>query len=112
WHGLYRTLPVEYSNDLGANYALFVNLLDATDDSGRKLKVESSRQGRNRKWKIYIDNASDAVRTIHLHYRVTNGLRFLEDHDELYWDVTGEGWDYPLEDVSAEVFLPTGAGGI
>jgi hypothetical protein len=112
WHGLYRSIPIEYVTPQGLNYTLFVKLESATDSSGQTLKVESSHEGRYLKWKIYVDDATDAVRTIHLHYRVSNGVRFFEDHDELYWDVTGEEWDVPLEDVSAEILLPTGVTGV
>lgn len=112
WHGLYRTIPVEYVTPQGFNYTLFVKLEDATDATGRALKVESSRERHYLKWKIYVDDATDAMRTITLHYRVTIGLKFFEDHDELYWNVTGDEWDVPIENASAEIFLPKGATGV
>ena len=112
WHGLYRSIPIEYVTPQGFNYTLFVKLESATDASGRALKVESSRERHYLKWKIYVDDATDAVRTITLHYRVTNGLKFFEDHDELYWNVTGDEWDVPIENASAEILLPSGVTGI
>ncbi len=45
WHGLYRTIPVEYVTPQGFNYSLFVKLKSATDAAGQPLKVESSRAG-------------------------------------------------------------------
>jgi uncharacterized membrane protein YgcG len=112
WHGLYRTIPVEYVTPQGFNYSLFVKLESATDAAGQRLKVESSRERHYVKWKVYVDNATDAVRIITLHYRVSNGLKFFEDHDELYWNVTGDEWDVPIENASAQIFLPTGATGV
>ncbi|MGA7792025.1 MAG: DUF2207 domain-containing protein [Candidatus Acidiferrales bacterium] len=112
WHGLYRTIPVEYVTPQGFNYTLFVKLDSATDAAGQSLKVESSRQGHYLKWKIYVDDATDAERTIHLHYVVRNGLKFFEDHDELYWNVTGDEWDEPLGDASAQILLPQGVTGV
>jgi uncharacterized membrane protein YgcG len=112
WHGLYRTIPVEYVTPQGFNYSLFVKLESAKDDLGRTLKVETSRQGHYLKWKIYVDDATDVVRTITLDYRVKNGLKFFEDHDELYWNVTGDEWDVPVEDASAHISLPQGVTGI
>ena len=96
----------------GFNYTLFVKLEGATDAAGQPLKVESSRERHYLKWKIYVDDATDAVRTITLHYRVTNGLKFFEDHDELYWNVTGDEWDVPVENASAQILLPPGVTGI
>ena len=112
WHGLYRTIPVEYVTPQGFNYSLFVKLEDATDDAGQPLKVESSRQGHYLKWKIYVDDATDVDRTIHLRYKVSNGLKFFEDHDELYWNVTGDEWDVPVHDASAQILLPPGVTGV
>jgi uncharacterized membrane protein YgcG len=112
WHGLNRSIPVEYVTPQGFNYSLFVRLESAKDDRGEPLKVETSRQGRYLKWKIYVNDATDAVRTITLNYRVKNGLKFFEDHDELYWNVTGDESDVPIEDASAHILLPQGATGI
>ena len=112
WHGLYRTIPVEYVTPQGFNYSLFVKFDGATDAAGQSLKVESSREGHYLKWKIYIDDATDVERTIHLHYQVRNGLKFFEDHDELYWNVTGDEWDVPVGNASAQILLPPGVTGV
>jgi hypothetical protein len=112
WHGLYRTIPIEYVTPQGFNYSLFVKLVGVTDAAGQSLKVETSRQGHYLKWKIYIDDATDAERTIRVHYRVRNGLKFFEDHDELYWNVTGDEWDVPVSDASAQIMLPPGVTGV
>ncbi len=47
-----------------------------------------------------------------LHYRARNGLRFFEDHDELYWNVTGDEWDVPIEAAIARIDLPAKASGV
>jgi uncharacterized membrane protein len=112
WHGLYRTIPVEYVSPQGFNFSLFVKFEGATDAAGQSLKVESSRVGPNLKWKIYIDDAVDVERTIHLHYLVRNALKFSEEHDELYWNVTGDQWDVPIADASAQILLPAGVTGV
>ncbi len=112
WHGIYRTIPIEYSTAQGLNYTLFLSDVIATDDSGNRLKLEISRQGPNEQFKIYIPDAVNATRTVVLHYHVLDGLRFFPDHDELYWNVTGNSWDVPLQAASAEIDLPAGATGI
>src|SRR4029077_20533667 len=42
WHGLYRTIPVEYVTPQGLNYSLFLDVKRVTDASGRALKYETS----------------------------------------------------------------------
>jgi uncharacterized membrane protein YgcG len=41
-------------------------------------------------------------------YRTDRQLGFFADHDELYWNVTGNGWDFPIDAVEARVHLPGG----
>jgi hypothetical protein len=43
---------------------------------------------------------------------VQNALKFFEDHDELYWNVTGDEWDVPIADAQAEISLPNGVTGL
>ncbi|HEX9760044.1 MAG TPA: DUF2207 domain-containing protein, partial [Candidatus Acidoferrales bacterium] len=64
------------------------------------------------KYKIWVPDALDATHTVVLRYRATNGLRFLEEHDELYWNVTGDEWEFPIEAASATIQLPDGAAGV
>ena len=54
----------------------------------------------------------DATQTVKLRYRVANGLRFFDEHDELYWNVTGDEWEIPIEIASARVRLPAGISGV
>ena len=112
WHGLYRTIPVEYTTPEGLNYTLFLTPVSVTDDAGNPLRYERSRQGRYTKFKIYVPNPDNSTRVIALHYRVRNGLRFFNDHDELYWNVTGNEWDVPIDSVTAGVELPAGVTGL
>jgi uncharacterized membrane protein len=112
WHGIYRTIPVQYSDPRGFNYTLFLDPISITDDAGQKLKYERSSQGRYTKFKIYVPDAEDTTRTIIFHYQVLDALRFLEDHDELYWNVTGDEWDAPIDLATARITLPDGATGV
>ena len=40
-------------------------------------------------------------------YRTTRQLGRFADFDELYWNVTGNGWAFPIEQAEARVRLPT-----
>jgi uncharacterized membrane protein len=112
WNGLYRTIPIEYATPQGLNYSLFVDVVSIADDSGSSLRYETSRRGGYLKLKIYESNATDVTRTIVVHYRVSDALRFFEDHDELYWNVTGNDWDMAIEAASADIILPAGVTGL
>jgi uncharacterized membrane protein len=112
YHGIYRTIPVEYNTPQGLNYTLLLELLSISDDDGHALKYEKTREGRYLKFKITVPGAEDATRTVTIRYRLLDAIRFFEDHDELYWNVTGDSWDVPVESVSAHIELPAGTTGM
>ena len=112
WNGIFRSIPVEYRTDRGANYTLFLDVQSITDDAGNELRLETSRSGRNRVFKIWVPGATDATRTVVLRYAVKNGLRFFEEHDELYWNVTGDETEFPIHVATATVILPPGITGV
>ena len=111
WHGIHRTIPVEYPGPQGTNYTLFLNVMSVTDESGNKLKYDSSKSGAYRDLKIYIPGAVDTTRVVNLDYSVRNGVRFFDSYDEFYWNVTGNDWPVPIDQASAFVTLPENAAG-
>ena len=111
WHGIHRTIPIEYPGPNGTNYELFIDITSVSDGSGGKLKYESSTSGAYRDLKIYVPDAVDTTRTVEIVYRVRNGTRFFEDHDEFYWNVTGNDWPVPIDHAAATVRFPTAASG-
>jgi uncharacterized membrane protein len=112
WNGIFRTIPVQYRTPQGLNYTLRLDIESVTDAAGQTLKYESSRERHYRKLKIWVPGAVDATRTVKLRYRVSNALRFFDEHDELYWNVTGDEWEVPIETASARVRLPAGVSGV
>ena len=108
WHGLYRSIPVEYVTPQQLNYSLFLTVKNIADSDGNKLKFEASRERHYRKLKIFVPNADNSTHTISIEYTVSDALRFFEDHDELYWNITGDEWDVPIQRADARIILPEG----
>jgi len=111
WHGIHRTIPIEYPGPNGTNYELFLKVYSVTDGEGQKLKYDSSTGNHARDLKIYIPNADDATRTVEITYSVRNGTRFFKDYDEFYWNVTGNDWPVPIDHAAAVVHFPESAAG-
>ena len=111
WHGIHRTIPIEYPGPDGTNYQLFIDIKSITDENGAKLKYDSSTSAAARDFKIYIPNAADATRTVDIAYRVRNATRFFDQYDEFYWNVTGNDWPVPIDRATATVHLPDSASG-
>jgi len=111
WHGIHRTIPIEYPGPDGTNYELFLKVTSVSDGAGGVLKYDSSTSNGARDLKIYIPDAVDATRTVEIVYEVRNGTRFFDSHDEFYWNVTGNDWPVPIDHVAATVRFPGNAAG-
>ena len=111
FHGIHRYIPVDYPGPDGSNYSLFLKVRNVTDEEGQKLKYSSKTQSGYRVLTIMIPGAVDTSKRIHILYSVQNAVKFLEDHDEFYWNVTGNGWSVPIDAASAYVRFPPDAAG-
>jgi uncharacterized membrane protein len=111
YQGIYRTIPVDYPGTAGSNYTLFIKVEQVTDENGNNLKYEKSTSNGTLKLKIYVPGAIDAERTVNIEYSSPNATRFFADHDEFYWNVTGNDWPVPIGHVSAEIYFPADATG-
>lgn len=108
-HGIYRDFPTKYKDKLGNNYNVGFDLISVRRD-GQETKYDTAMQSNG--IRIYIrDRDVDLAPgdyVFEIIYRTTGQLGFFSDHDELYWNVTGNGWAFAIEKASAEVTLPVG----
>ncbi|HYX68538.1 MAG TPA: DUF2207 domain-containing protein [Terriglobales bacterium] len=107
-HGIYREFPTDYRDKYGNRYQVRFQLLGAERDGQEEnSRVEQESNG----VRIYLGNKDVELDpgdyTYLLKYRVNREL-FFADHDELYWNVNGTGWDFPIREISATVHLPAG----
>jgi hypothetical protein len=106
-HGIYRTIPVRYSDPRGYGYSLNLRLLGVTDTTGRPHQAVVSSEGRYAKIRIGDpDREVTGVVVYVLRYRVREALARFAEHDEIYWNATGHEWHARIERSSATVRLP------
>ena len=111
WNGIYRNIPVEYPGPNATNYSLFLKVTDVTDEYGGSLKYESHTEQGERRLKIYVPGADDTTKTVNIAYTVRNAVRYFPDHDEFYWNVTGNDWPVPIDHAAAHVIFPGNTAG-
>jgi uncharacterized membrane protein len=111
YQGIYRNIPVDYPGTAGANYTLFVKVNAITDENGSPLKYEKHTTDGYLKLKVYVPGASDSTKTVNIEYSSPDAVRFFEDHDEFYWNITGNDWPVPIGHASAVVYFPADATG-
>lgn len=106
-HGIYRTIPVQYSDPRGFAYSLGLRLLDVTDGEGERQTTAVTHEGRYVKIRIGDADRTVSGRVVYvIRYRVRDALASFAEHDEIYWNATGHEWNAPIERSSVTVRLP------
>jgi len=105
--GIYREFPTRYTSPLGVNYRMGFELIDAyRDGQPEETRVESRGNG----LRIYLGRPEHFLPpgeyVYRIRYRTTRQIGFFDRHDELYWNVTGNDWSFPIDHASARVTLP------
>lgn len=92
-HGIYRDIPYRYQDSFGNSVTTPTDIISVTDGSDGKVKYKVSRTGNS--IRVRIGDAKQYVsglRKYEITYRVQNAILFFDDHDELYWNATGNEW--------------------
>ena len=108
--GIYRDFPTRYKGRHGERIRVGFELLETTrDGQPEPNKVE----GRGNGVRIYLGDADEYVsvgeHVYTIRYRATRMLGRFEAFDEIYWNVTGNGWVFPIDRATATITLPTPA---
>ena len=106
--GIYRDFPTRYRDRYGNRVQVGFELLGVERDGRSEPSfTEGVANG------IRINTGNDDFLptprefTFAIRYRVTRELGFFPTHDELYWNVNGLGWGFPIDEVHARVSLPS-----
>ena len=105
--GIFRDFPTDYQDRFGNRYRVGFEVLEVRRN-GRPEPWHTER--RSNGIRVYAGSADRMVEPGRheylVRYRTNRQLGFFDDHDELYWNVTGTGWDFPIEAARAVVRLP------
>ncbi|HEY2235756.1 MAG TPA: DUF2207 domain-containing protein [Candidatus Angelobacter sp.] len=106
-HGIYRDFPTRYSDRLGKRYSLLFDVVSVRrDGNSEPYHTEDQDNG----VRVYFGSSSydlpPGTHSYQFAYRTNRQLGFFGDHDELYWNVTGNAWKFPIDVATATVLLP------
>ncbi|CAM3711765.1 DUF2207 domain-containing protein [Mucilaginibacter galii] len=109
-HGLLRFIPMYRSDIYGSHKKVDFEIV-AVEKNGQPEEYKAEKDGDNRK--IYIGSGSTTLEpgtyTYDITYRSRGHVGFFDTYDELYWNVTGNEWDFEIEKASATIHFPVGA---
>jgi uncharacterized membrane protein len=105
-HGIYREIPFRYTDNRWKIMKTPIKVLSVTNQSGEKWKFRVRKSGNIINIRIGDpDKYVEGHQTYVITYTVENAILFLNDHDELYWNVTGNLWPATIKEASADVVL-------
>jgi len=105
--GILRDFPTDYRDRFGNRVDVPFEVLEVERDGSREpYALERLANG----VRIRIGQANVMLGPgEHLYditYRTARQIGHFPDHDELYWNVNGNGWTFAFDHISAEVRLP------
>ena len=105
--GLLRDFPTDYTSPGGGRVRVGFTVQTVLLDGGPvQWKTERISNGVRVRIGDPGSYAPLGEHTYTIVYTTTEQVGFFEDHDELYWNVTGTGWEFPIYRASALVTLP------
>ncbi len=108
-HGIFRDFPTTYKSKGGLirKRGFKVESVSLDDRSVKYVveKIEDGKRVRIGSAKVFL---KPGTYTYEIKYKTTRQLGYFDDYDELYWNVTGNGWKFPIYKVTAVVILPPG----
>ncbi len=108
--GIYRDFPTIYRRPDGGTHGVGFTVLEVLRDGEPEPWFQKPQGNMQR---VYIGQKDVLLPrgdyTYRITYRTTRQIGFFDQQDELYWNVTGNSWEFPIRDVRATVILPEGA---
>jgi len=108
-HGLLRVLPLSRRDKDGHQIDVQYTIRSIKKDGVKENYFTKEESG---DWKIYIGNKDvDLERGVYdyqISYTVPFQVGYFDQYDELYWNVTGNGWNLPIDKATCEISLPSG----
>ena len=102
--GIYRDFPTEYRDRYGNDVIVGFDIISVRrNDTAEDFHSQGIRDG----IRVYFGSSARYINsgehTYTFRYRASRMLGFFESHDELYWNVTGVNWEFPIDSASAAV---------
>jgi hypothetical protein len=109
-HGIYRDFPTTYTDKFGRRVHVGFDVLHVTRDGhDEPYDLSSIDSGQRIKIGNADVNLDPGPHTYAITYATDRQIGFYDSYDELYWNVTGNFWQFPIERAEATIDLPAGA---
>jgi len=106
-HGIFRSIPFTKRNDENKRVDLKFENFTVTNGKGEKYKFEKSIEDEQIILKIGDPDKTISGENLYvISYKVSGALGYFNEYDELYWNITGTGWEVPIRYAAAHIAMP------
>jgi uncharacterized membrane protein YgcG len=106
-HGIFRTIPFIKKNQEGKQFQMSLDVLSVTNEQGTAYQFAESEEDKRVQIKIGDpDSVITGIHTYKITYIVRGALTYFSEHDELYWNATGNEWQIPIRSSTYVINLP------
>ncbi len=108
--GIFRDIPTLMKNADGSQLKSKLEVISIKKNGeSEPFFIENITGGK----RIYIGQSDvflqSGIYRYEIRYSMSRMARIFKNHDELYWNATGNYWDFPIEKAVATITLPDGA---
>jgi uncharacterized membrane protein YgcG len=105
--GIYRDFPTRYKDRYGNHFKVDFSvdsvMRDGTSESWHTKQLSNGTR-------VYVGSSnhtlSSGIYTYEIRFRTNRQLGFYDTEDELWWNVTGNDWSFPIDAASARISFP------
>ncbi|MDH5380211.1 MAG: DUF2207 domain-containing protein [Cyclobacteriaceae bacterium] len=109
--GIFRDIPNVMTDHEGNKYEVAIHIVEVLKDGSpenfSESEINNGIQLRIGNADVYLESG-DYTYTIT--YEVSDQIRLFEEYDEIYWNAIGDQWTFSIQEGSARIHLPSGAG--
>ena len=106
-HGIFRDIPLVYKDKDGNSYSLQIDSVNILNEINEPYTWTEEQVGDNYELKIGdADVLVSGIKTYKIYYTIRGAINYFPDHDELYWNTTGNNWPFVIEKSTAAVVAP------
>jgi uncharacterized membrane protein YgcG len=107
--GIYRDFPLTFTGEDGALHRVDFSILKIERNGQEEAYKTEAIDGGIR---IYIGDADVFIprgeHTFSITYETGRQVRYRKDFDEMFWNVTGNAWEFWIREASTTIVLPEG----
>ena len=101
-HGIYRDIPITSKGKKSIKIEVQNVIRDGNNENYTVSNIGSNKE-------IKIGDPNNTINGEHTYsvvYKVLGAIGYFDNYDELYWNVTGNSWNVPIESTNAKFELP------